>query len=81
MSGYSNHLCDPHALIFSIQLFIWVILRLYTEFQSSIMPGSGQINFPGRVGGSVAEAMCWVAGLIENKANNVQSAKLKLSWV
>ena len=46
------------------------------------MPGSGQINFPGRVGGSVAEAMCWgwVAGLIENKANSVQSAKLKLSW-
>ena len=45
------------------------------------MPGTGQINFPGRVGGWVGG---WVgggvAGLVENKANSLQSAKLKLSW-
>ena len=34
------------------KLFIWVILRLYTKFKSSIRPVSGQINFPGRVGAS-----------------------------
>ena len=39
------------------KLFIWVILKLHTEFQPSAMPGTGQINFPGWVGG-------WVGGWI-----------------
>ena len=32
------------------KLIILVILKMYTKFQPSIMPGSGQINFPGREG-------------------------------
>ena len=55
--------------IFFKKMFLWVTLRLYTEFQSSTMSGFGQINFPGWAGGWV-----WV-GLVEIKAN---SAKLSL---
>ena len=59
--------------IFFKKVFLWVTLRLYTEFQSSTMSGFGQINFPGWVGGRVGG---WVGvGLVEIKAN---SAKLSL---
>ena len=59
--------------VFCQDIHIWVILKLHTEFQPSAMPETGQINFSGQVGG-------WVAGLIENKDNSLQSAKPNLSW-
>ena len=70
------------APIFFKKVFIWVILKLHTEFQPSAIPGTGQKNFPGRVGGWEPQPhiwepqphIGWVAGLIENKANSLQSA-------
>ena len=40
-----------------------------------LVSNSFQINFPGWVGGW---GWGWVAGLVENKANSVCSAELKL---
>ena len=65
-------------------MFIWVILRLNTEFQPSTMPNMeinklSQVGWLRRLcGGMVAEAMCGrVAGSTENKTN---SAVAQLSW-